>query len=204
MSARYIIKILTLGDTLVGKTSIVLRFSDDKFFENQKSTIGIDFKTKYIKVGEDFVKVFLWDTAGQERYKNVAKQYYNGANGVLLIYDVCCRESFKRIDFWLNELKEKNKIDELYIVLVGNKIDLEDQRVISKEEGEKYASDNNINYSEVSAKTGKGIINLFKKITKGSLNLILKLNNERIEDKKQVFTYLDNKSLKSKDKKCCK
>ena len=204
MSARYIIKILTLGDTLVGKTSIVLRFSDDKFFENQKSTIGIDFKTKYIKVGEDFVKVFLWDTAGQERYKNVAKQYYNGANGVLLIYDVCCRESFKRIDFWLNELKEKNKIDELYIILVGNKIDLEEQRVISKEEGEKYASDNNINYSEVSAKTGTGIINLFKKITKGSLNLILKLNNERIEDKKQVFTYLDNKSLKNKEKKCCK
>ena len=204
MSARYIIKILTLGDTLVGKTSIVLRFSDDKFLEKQIATIGIDYKTKYIKVGEDLVKVFLWDTAGQERYKNVVKQYYNGANGVLLIYDVCCRESFERIDFWLNELKEKNKIDELYIILVGNKIDLEDKRVISKEEGEKYASDNNINYSEVSAKTGTGIINLFKKITKGSLNLILKLNNERIEDKKQVFTYLDNKSLKSKDKKCCK
>ena len=204
MSAKYIIKILTLGDTLVGKTSIILRFSDNTFNENQLATIGIDFKTKYIRAGDASVKVALWDTAGQEKFKNIAKQYYNGANGVLLIYDVCNRKSFERIEFWLNELKENNKIDELYIVLVGNKIDLEDKRVISKEEGEKYASDNNINYSEVSAKTGTGIINLFKKITKGSLNLILKLNNERIEDKKQVFTYLDNKSLKNKEKKCCK
>ena len=80
----------------------------------------------------------------------------------------------------MNELKEKNKIEELYIVLVGNKIDLEDKRVISKEEGEKYASDNNINYSEVSAKTGKGIVNLFKKITKGSMNLIFKSNKNSI------------------------
>ena len=135
---------MTLGDTLVGKTSIILRFSDNKFNEKQFATAGIDFKTKYIKVGEDSVKVFLWDTAGQEKYKNIAKQYYNGANGVLLIYEICCRKSFERIEFWLNELKEKNNIEELYIVLVGNKIDLEDKRVISKEEGEKYASDNNI------------------------------------------------------------
>ena len=203
MSARYIIKILTLGDTLVGKTSIVLRFSDDKFFENQKATIGIDFKTKYIKVGEDLVKVLIWDTAGQERYKNITKQYYNGANGVLLIYDVCCRESFKRIDFWLNELKENNKIDELYIVLVGNKIDLEDKRVISKEEGEKYASDNKITYCEVSAKTGVGIKRLFKKIAKGSMNIIFKENKDNNEDKEKIYAYLDNKSFKKRGKKCC-
>ena len=120
MSARYIIKILTLGDTLVGKTSIILRFSDNTFNENQLATIGIDFKTKYIRAGDASVKVALWDTAGQEKFKNIAKQYYNGANGVLLIYDVCNRKSFERIEFWLNELKENNKID------------LEDKRVISK------------------------------------------------------------------------
>ena len=132
MTAKYIIKILTLGDTMVGKSSIVLRFSDDKFDENVFATIGIDFKTKYIKVRDASVKVLIWDTAGQEKFRNIAKQYYKGANGVLLIYDVCNRKSFERIGFWLNELKENNKIDELYAILVGNKIDLEQRRVISK------------------------------------------------------------------------
>ena len=161
MTAKYIIKILTLGDTMVGKSSIVLRFSDDKFDENQFATIGIDFKTKYIKVKDASVKVLIWDTAGQEKFRNIAKQYYKGANGVLLIYDVCNRKSFERIEYWISELKENNKIDELYTILVGNKIDLPERRVISREEGEKYASDNNINYSEVSAKTGEGILDLF-------------------------------------------
>ena len=203
MTAKYIIKILTLGDTMVGKSSIVLRFSDNKFDENQFATIGIDFKTKYIKVRDASVKVLIWDTAGQEKFRNIAKQYYKGANGVLLIYDVCNRKSFERIGFWLNELKENNKIDELYTILVGNKIDLPERRVISREEGEKYASDNNINYSEVSAKTGEGILDLFNDITKGTMDKIFSANGENNEDKEQIYAYLDNKNLKKKKKKCC-
>ena len=84
MTAKYIIKILTLGDTTVGKSSIVLRFSDNKFDDYKFPTIGIDFKTKYIKVRDASVKVLIWDTAGQEKFRNIAKQYYKGANGVLL------------------------------------------------------------------------------------------------------------------------
>ena len=144
MSAKYIIKILTLGDTSVGKSSIVLRFTDEKFDDNQFSTIGIDFKTKFIKKGDSSVKVLIWDTAGQEKFQNIARQYYKGANGVLLIYDIGSRKSFQRIDFWLKELKENNKLEELFICLVGNKIDLEDKREITSEEGEQYAKDNNI------------------------------------------------------------
>ena len=203
MTAKYIIKILTLGDTMVGKSSIVLRFSEDKFNESKFPTIGIDFKTKYIKVRDASVKVLIWDTAGQEKFRNIAKQYYKGANGVLLIYDVTSRKSFERIDDWLIELKENNKIDELYVVLVGNKIDLDERREVSKEEGEKYAADNNINYSEVSAKTGAGILNLFNGITKGTMDKIFSLNNETNEDRAQIYAYLDNKSLKKNKKKCC-
>ena len=139
MSAKYIIKILTLGDTMVGKSSIVLRFSEDKFDDNQFATIGIDFKTKYMRIGESSVKVLIWDTAGQEKFRNIAKQYYKGANGVLLIYDVTNKKSFERIAYWMNELKDNNQINEIDICLVGNKIDLEG-RVISREEGEKFAS----------------------------------------------------------------
>ena len=196
MSARYIIKLLTLGDTNVGKTSVVLRFSDDKYNDNQLSTIGVDFRTKYMKLGENSVKVLIWDTAGQERFKNIAKQYYRGANGVLLIYDVCKRKSLEKIGFWLEELKTYNNIDELCIYLVGNKIDLEGKRVITKEEGQKYAEDNQINYFEVSAKSGEGIHDLFNDIIKGSID---KLN---IDNKEQIFAQLDNKTKKRKKKWC--
>ena len=196
MSARYIIKLLTLGDTNVGKTSVVLRFSDDKYNDNQLSTIGVDFRTKYMKLGENSVKVLIWDTAGQERFKNIAKQYYRGANGVLLIYDVCKRKSLEKIGFWLEELKTYNNIDELCIYLVGNKIDLEGKRVITKEEGQKYAEDNQINYFEVSAKSGEGIHDLFNDIIKGSID---KLN---IDNKDQIFAQLDNKTKRRKKKWC--
>ena len=196
MSARYIIKLLTLGDTNVGKTSVVLRFSDDKYNDNQLSTIGVDFRTKYMKLGENSVKVLIWDTAGQERFKNIAKQYYRGANGVLLIYDVCKRKSLEKIGFWLEELKTYNNIDELCIYLVGNKIDIEGKRVITKEEGQKYAEDNQINYFEVSAKSGEGIHDLFNDIIKGSID---KLN---IDNKDQIFAQLDNKTKKRKKKWC--
>ena len=203
MTAKYIIKILTLGDTMVGKSSIVLRFSDNKFDDNQFATIGIDFKTKYIKVRDASVKVLIWDTAGQEKFRNIAKQYYKGANGVLLIYDVGNRKSFERLEYWISELKENNKIDELYTILVGNKIDLREKRVISREEGERYALNNNINYSEVSAKTGEGILELFNEITKGTMDKIFSANGENNEDKEQIYAYLDSKNLKKKKKKCC-
>ena len=203
MTAKYIIKLLTLGDTTVGKTSIVLRFSDDKFDENQFATIGIDFKTKYIKVRDASVKVLIWDTAGQEKFRNIAKQYYKGANGVLLVYDICNRKSFERVEFWMNELKENNQIESLYTILVANKIDLENKRVVTREEGEKYAEDNNISYFEVSAKTGEGIVDLFNNITKGTIDKIFAANQENNEDKKHIFEYLDNKNYNKKQKKCC-
>ena len=203
MTAKYIIKILTLGDTLVGKSSIVLRFSDNRFDDNQLATIGIDYKTKYIKVKDASVKVLLWDTAGQEKFRNIARQYYKGANGVLLIYDVCDRKTYERIGFWMDELKQNNEIEQLYIILVGNKIDLEEKRVVTREEAEKYAEDNNINYLEVSAKTGEGILDLFNEVTKGTMDKVFN-DQDNNEDKEKIKTYLDtNNNRKRKKKKCC-
>jgi small GTP-binding protein len=203
MTAKYIIKILTLGDTLVGKSSIVLRFSDNRFDDNQLATIGIDYKTKYIKVKDASVKVLLWDTAGQEKFRNIARQYYKGANGVLLIYDVCDRKTYERIGFWMDELKQNNEIEQLYIISVGNKIDLEEKRVVAREEAEKYAEDNNINYLEVSAKTGEGILDLFNEVTKGTMDKVFN-DQDNNEDKEKIKTYLDtNNNRKRKKKKCC-
>ena len=202
MTAKYIIKILTLGDTLVGKSSIVLRFSDNRFDDNHLATIGIDYKTKYIKVKDASVKVLLWDTAGQEKFRNIARQYYKGANGVLLIYDVCDRKSYERIGFWMDELKQNNEIEQLYIILVGNKIDLEEKRVVTREEAEKYAEDNNINYIEVSAKTGEGILDLFNEVTKGTMDKVFN-DQDNNEDKEKIKTYLDTNNNRKRKKKCC-
>ena len=202
MTAKYIIKILTLGDTLVGKSSIVLRFSDNRFDDNHLATIGIDYKTKYIKVKDASVKVLLWDTAGQEKFRNIARQYYKGANGVLLIYDVCDRKTYERIGFWMDELKQNNEIEQLYIILVGNKIDLEEKRVVTREEAEKYAEDNNINYIEVSAKTGEGILDLFNEVTKGTMDKVFN-DQDNNEDKKKIKTYLDTNNNRKRKKKCC-
>jgi small GTP-binding protein len=204
MSAKYIIKILTLGDTMVGKSSIVLRFSEDKFDDNQFATIGIDFKTKYIKIGDSSVKVLIWDTAGQEKFQNIAKQYYKGANGVLLIYDISSRKSFERINFWLKELKENNRIDELFICLVGNKIDLEEKRVISKEEGENYAKENNISFIEVSARTGKGINDLFFRVIKGAMDKVFStIDIYEGDDKVRLSSFLEKGEFTDKNKRCC-
>ena len=204
MSAKYIIKILTLGDTSVGKSSIVLRFTEEKFDDNQFSTIGIDFKTKFIKRGDSSVKVLIWDTAGQEKFQNIARQYYKGANGVLLIYDIGNRKSFQRIDFWLKELKDNNRLEELFICLVGNKIDMEDKREITREEGQKYAKDNNIIFFEVSAKTGDGINLLFDKVINGSMEKVFSvIEKDEGDDKVRLSSIFEKGYIKEKNKKCC-
>ena len=200
MAAKYILKILTLGDTTVGKSSIVLRFSEDKFDDNQLTTIGINFITKYIKVADSSVKVLIWD-AVQDNFQNISKQYYKGANGVLLIYDIGNRKSFERIDFWLKELKENNRKDELLICLVGNKIDLEDKRVITTEEGENYAKNNNILFFEVSAKTGKGVIELFNKVIGQIMDKVFE--KEEGEDKVRLSSFLEKGDCREKSKRRC-
>ena len=175
MSEKYVIKILTLGDTSVGKTSIVLRYSDNTFNEtNTLSTIGIDFKIKTIKRGGESIKVSIYDTAGQERFQNIIKHYYRGANGVLLTFDISNRNTFKKLDFWYNDMKENlGDLNKVYICLIGNKIDKEEKREITFEEANQYANEKNLPYFEVSAKTGKGIKQLFDEAIKGSMTKLL-------------------------------
>lgn len=179
MSANYIIKILTLGETEVGKTSIVLRYSDDKFQDSKIATIGIDFKIKIIKKGKEKIKVSIYDTAGQERFQNIVKHYYRGANGVLLIYDITKRKTFEKLNFWINDLKE-NSDDNLFVYLIGNKNDLEENREVSYKEASEFAKEKNFPYIEVSAKTGNNIHKLFDEAIKGALAKML--DNEKKEN----------------------
>ena len=204
MSANYVIKLLTLGETEVGKTSIVLRYSDDKFHEDKIATIGIDFKIKIIRKGNEVIKVSIYDTAGEERFKTLIKHYYRGANGILLIFDLTKKSTFDQLNIWLEDLRENSdNIDNLYIHLIGNKNDLEEQRAISFEEATNFAKKNKLPYMEVSAKTGKNIKNLFDEVIKGAM--IKMINNLKENDKKDIMTlsFLDKDEVKEKNLFCC-
>jgi small GTP-binding protein len=200
---EYVIKILTLGDSGVGKTSIIQKFVNDKFNQNMLSTIGVDFQSKEIIINNTKIKLKIWDTTGQERFKTLTSQYYNGADGALLIFDVTSKLSFERINFWINELKEKKKLNELGLLLIGNKIDLNEKRNVKKEEAEEFAKEYNINYYETSALQNINIKNIINDIAQQCLNKIQK-NDEfyfqnSLNEKKMIIDNISN----NKKKKCC-
>ena len=203
MSEKYIVRVLTLGYTDVGKTSILLRFTNNQFHDKYVSTIGIDFKSKPLKINDNTtVKVLVWDTAGEEKYKGIVKSFYNKANGILLTFDLTNKESFDRIDFWVQELKNNVGLNDLYIVLVGNKKDKIEDRKVSYEEAEKYSLDNDFGgYFEVSAKTNEGINDLFINVAKGVLNKIIV--KDEISNEGSIKLSLNKRDLKQKNRSCC-
>ena len=155
-------KLIFLGDQGTGKSSILNRFVDDKFDPNYQATIGLDFQSKNVKIDNQDIHLLLYDTAGQEKFRSLIPMYTRDANIIILVYDITRKESFTHIPDWVKDLTNV-KLDEVIFGLVGNKIDLEDQRQVTKEEGEKYAQDNNIIFQEVSAKTGDNFSDLFYK-----------------------------------------
>jgi small GTP-binding protein len=204
MSTNYIIKILTLGATQVGKTSIVLRYSEDKFNYNKIATIGIDFKIKIIKKGNERIKVSIYDTAGQERFQNIVKHYYKGANGVLLIYDITKRDTFKNLDFWIKDLEDNSDIDNLFIYLIGNKNDMENKREVSWVEASNYAKEKKLPYIEVSAKTGNNIQKLFDEVIKGAMTKMLTNENKDNSLNESIrLSFLEQEERTPKKYLCC-
>ena len=206
MSAKYIIKFITIGRNNVGKSCIIIQYTEDKFCENTKSTIGVDYKKKFIQKGKELIKLSIFDTAGQEKYSDLTKNFYKGTNGALLVYDITCRDSFNKLNFWLNDLKNNSDdIDNLFIYLVGNKKDLEEKREVSYDEASEFAYENNIPYIEVSAKTGENIDKLFDEMVKGTIKNIMKKRKEQknyIHESMRI-SFLDKKTIKLNNKKCC-
>ena len=150
-------RIITLGDSAVGKTSLILRYSDNYFSSLYLSTAGIDSKIKIIKLenGED-IKVVLTDTAGQERYRNIASNYIKKADGILLVYNITDKDTFEGVKVWIKSIKEESG-DSRPIILLGNKSDLNDKRMIKKEVGEDFAENEGIKFYETSCKTGENV-----------------------------------------------
>ena len=158
-------KILLVGNSSVGKSSLFLRFVDDIWNDVFVPTIGVDFKIKTLKINEKNVKLQIWDTAEQERFRTIISSYYRGAQGILLVFDVTEKESFESLNNWLIEI-EKNANKNVVKILIGNKCDLEDKRVISYSQAKDFADSNGLNYVETSAKTNNNVTEAFSEIGK--------------------------------------
>ncbi|MHA1629932.1 MAG: GTP-binding protein [Candidatus Heimdallarchaeota archaeon] len=167
-SFDYMFKTIVIGDGAVGKTAITYRYAEDKFQENYKMTIGVDFTIKHEVVKDKRIKCQIWDTGGQEKFSRIRPLYYRGALGGLVVFDVTNRESFEHLDKWFTEIVANCK--KIPLIIVGNKIDLEEQRAIKTEEGKAYAKKKTkelgvkIPYLETSAKTGETIKKVFREL----------------------------------------
>ncbi|XP_050034864.1 ras-related protein Rab-8A-like isoform X3 [Dermacentor andersoni] len=149
-SYDFLFKLLLIGDSGVGKTSILFRFSDNKFDGSFISTIGIDFKIRIIEIDGKKIKLQIWDTAGQERFRTITTAYYRGAMGIMLVYDVTKEATFENIKTWIRNTDEHAAADVEKMIL-GNKCDMNELRQVSKERGEKLAIEHNIKFMETSA-----------------------------------------------------
>ena len=191
-------KILTIGESGVGKTCILRRFVENKFLKNHLATIGIDFKTKNLTINNKEIKLKIWDTAGQERFRNITTQYYKGADGIVLVYDVTDDGSFEKIRDWMAQIQANAEKDDLGLVLLGNKCDVE-PRVVTEEQGNKMAEELHISYFETSALTGQGIKEAFEQLARD----IMKKKGVG-EENKDGKVELNNNNKKKKERgDCC-
>eukprot|EP00475_Leptophrys_vorax_P036103 TRINITY_DN6038_c0_g1_i1.p1 TRINITY_DN6038_c0_g1~~TRINITY_DN6038_c0_g1_i1.p1 ORF type:complete len:208 (+),score=29.28 TRINITY_DN6038_c0_g1_i1:317-940(+) len=161
------LKLLLIGDSAVGKSSLLLRFAEDSFSHTFISTIGVDFKTRTIDIDGEQVKLSIWDTAGQERFRTITAAYYRGANGIVLVYDITSESSFNSIRGWIRNIEE-HASESVCKILVGNKADMEDRRVVTKEQGQQLANEFKINFFETSAKADINVEEAFVSIARES------------------------------------
>jgi len=152
-------QILIIGDSSVGKTSIISRYTNGTFKEEYLATVGLDYYSKEEIIDGKTINIKLWDTAGEERYKSLTQNYFRNAEGVLLVFDVTNTNSFNNLKDWISSIKLNMEGKNIFIpvVIIGNKLDMEDQREITKEQAEQFVSENKYKYFETSAKTGEGV-----------------------------------------------
>ena len=190
------LNILLVGDANVGKTSILLKYTEN-FFPNQyQATIGVEYKMKIIKLNNMNIKLQIWDTAGQERYKSIAKNFFHSANGVFLVFDITDKKSFENLNKWIEDVKENSPKDCKYII-IGNKSDLSDQRTISTFEIDNFVKEKKSSYFEVSAKNDEGLNEAFINLSK---EIIKDKNQEEIY---QIYGHKNSIIIEGSNKKCC-
>ena len=187
------LKIMVLGESMVGKTSLITRYTNDKFGGRYLCTVGIDFQKKKIEKNGKRVLLQIWDTAGQERFRNVTKNYFQASQGFILAYDINNKESFEKVQYWIEEIKS-NAEEKIKCILIGTKCDL-DKREVSEEEGQNLGEQYGYKFLETSAKDNININETFE-------TLVSEILDNFQENGRQSLTLSTNKIGKKK-KKCC-
>ncbi|KAI8143229.1 putative GTP-binding protein ypt1 [Fennellomyces sp. T-0311] len=161
----YLFKLLLIGDSGVGKSCLLLRFADDTYTESYISTIGVDFKIRTIELEGKTVKLQIWDTAGQERFRTITSSYYRGAHGIIIVYDVTDQDSFNNVQMWLREI-ERYAAEGVSKLLVGNKNDLTDRKVVDYTAAKEFSDSSKIPVLETSAKDSTNVEQAFLTMAK--------------------------------------
>jgi len=199
----YKIKIIVVGDSGVGKTNLINRFASDKFDTNSKATIGVEFVYKTLKINKEVIKVEVWDTAGQERYRAITSSYYKGAKGAIIVYDITNEDSFNNVESWMNEVTKKGKTD-MQFLLVGNKKDLVNDRIVTEQKGIDKAKELNMNLFEASALEKTNVNEAFNYLMKEIyLNIRREKNINTNNDEKIGQSGITLNTNKKNKKKCC-
>ncbi|XP_047980630.1 ras-related protein RABC1-like [Salvia hispanica] len=183
----YLFKLLMIGDSGVGKSSLLLSFTSDAF-EELSPTIGVDFKVKHLTLGGKKLKLAIWDTAGQERFRTLTSSYYRGAQGVIMVYDVTRRDTFTNLsDIWAKEIDLYSTNQDCIKMLVGNKVDKDSERVVSKKEGIDFAREYGCLFIECSAKTRVNVEQCFEELVLKILDTPSLLAEGLAGNKKNIF-----------------
>ena len=196
-------KLIFLGDQNVGKSCILNRFMNDTFTEEYQATIGIDFQSKNVQIDNQDIHLLLYDTAGQEKFRSLIPMYTRDSNIILLVYEINNKDSFLHLPDWINDLTNVNK-DDVIFALVGNKIDLEESREVSTEEGQKFAEEHGYIFQEVSAKTGDGFSDLFYKNLFEKIRIKFRPGGQQpTTEVKEIKFNIEQEAKKSETKKGC-
>ena len=180
-------KLIFIGDSSVGKSCLTTKAVKNEFEDYYQATVGFEFMTFNLKINDKIIKLQIWDTCGQEIYKSLISNFYRNSSLAVLVYSIDSKESFNHVENWLNDLRSQANED-VRVILIGNKADLESERKVSKEEGEKYKLDNNLDFfMETSAKTGQNARNVLVEASKILYNDYLKLekNMNKVEEPKK-------------------
>jgi Ras-related protein Rab-11A/Ras-related protein Rab-11B len=204
----YLFKVVLIGDSGVGKSNLLSRFTRNEFSLDSKSTIGVEFATKSIQAEGKTIKAQIWDTAGQERYRAITSAYYRGAVGALLVYDMTKHGTFENVDRWLRELRDHAEAN-IVVMLVGNKSDLKTQRAVETQEAMAFAEQHNLAFIETSALDASGVDVAFTNILTEIYRLMNKKQLHEGSAKQSVASGGEKISIggggmqKKKKKKCC-
>ena len=207
---HYLLKYVIIGDSGVGKSNILLRYINNKFSEDFKTTVGVEFGAKNLEVNGRIYRIQIWDTAGQENFRSIARAYYKNSICACVVYDITNRKSFDSVQSWIDDCTKQTPKSVL-LLLIGNKNDLNDKREVQYEEGLEFARKKNMIFLETSAKTGDNISNIFEKSVKQIDQNILDnkydLDNENSGIRKglktESFVLSVKKTKKHKKRKCC-